>query len=119
MYNFIYNNNISNTITKNDILYWYNNKNNIIDSYDKLKNILIDVDIYLLIKNFPILKKFEKDEIINYYCSNILKVNYIYSENLLKIKYPNINLVEYQFYFHLNSNFFPGILFPTFSSIHF
>ena len=104
LYNFIYNNHTLNTLTKNDILYWYNHKETIIDTYDKLNNILIDTDIYLLIKNFPILKKFQINDIINYYSKNIFKVNYIYSENLLKIKYPNLNLLEYKKEFNLSIN---------------
>jgi glycosyltransferase involved in cell wall biosynthesis len=96
LYNFIYNNNTSDKINKNDILYWYNNKNSIIDTYDKLKNILIDIDIPLLIKNYPVMKKFIKEDIIKFYSINILKVNYIYSENIFKLKYPNLNLLEYK-----------------------
>jgi glycosyltransferase involved in cell wall biosynthesis len=114
LYKFIYN--LDFESDKKIILDWIKkeDKENFIYSSKTFMEIITDFNYNLFIKHFPSIKFLNLNEIINYYISNIEKINYIYSLKQFYLRFPkfdinkykSINKIKINFEFNIINEFF-------------
>ena len=102
LYKFIYN--IEKDLDKNDIIFLFKNKENLIINVDSFLKYCDDFNFILFKIDFPHVKKYAKYKIIEFYILNINRIKYIYSEKMFYLKYPSFNIEHYKKFNNINEN---------------